>query len=235
MLKFIAFYLMSKNSTAEFKVVIQDASLFLRKVNIADHVFLAHQQTLLRSNAIYPLEYVVMKRYSIPRGNLTGPTDNIFLGQLPIEMIIGFVDEEAVSGSFTKNPYNFKHMNVQHFVVKYDGVQVPAKPLTPYFKDDSNGGGLYNRLYQNLFAAKAYDNKGSLIQREDFPRGYALYAFDFRPDLGSHGCYNLRKNGSVQIEVQFREALSTTINMIVYAEFDSYFEITNTREVMVPS
>ncbi len=94
---------------------------------------------------------------------------------------------------------------------------------------------LYNRVYQNLFAARAYDNKGSLIQREDFPRGYALYAFDFRPDLGSRGNYNLRKNGSVQIEVQFRQALATTTNMIVYAEFDSYFEITHTREVIVPS
>ena len=74
-----------------------------------------------------------------------------------------------------------------------------------------------------------------MIEREDFPRGYALYAFDFRPDLGSRGHYDLKKTGSVQLEIQFNEPLAQTVNMLVYAEFDSYFEVTNTREIIVPN
>ena len=69
----------------------------------------------------------------------------------------------------------------------------------------------------------------------EFSRGYTVFAFDFRPDVGCRGHYNLQKTGSVQLEIEFREALPQTINMIVYAGFDSYMEITHAREIIVPN
>jgi hypothetical protein len=230
------FHLMSSNAAPNYKVIIQDATLFVRRVTIADHVYLAHQHTLQQANAIYPIAQVVMKSYSIPQGNLSGPQDNIFLGQLPTVMIIGFVDNDAAAGSFTKNPYNFKHLRISQFFARYGGVQIPATPLAVNFAANFPGGGTYVRAFQTLFTStgKFFDDRGSLIERTDFPRGYALYAFDFRPDIGCKGHYNLRRTGAVQLEIIFRDPLPQTVNMIVYAEFDSYFEITHSREVVMP-
>ncbi len=227
----------SANAPRNFKVEIQDATLFVRKVNVADHVFLAQQQALLSTNAIYPLNHVVMKSYSIPAGNFVGPQDNIFLGQLPQEMVLAFVDNDAANGNFAKNPFNFKHMNISHMVVKYGGTQVPAKPLSLHFDDALKSGGQYARIYHQFCAhtGKLFKDKGCMIERHDFPRGYALFAFDFRPDFGCRGHYSLQKTGAVQVEIQFREQLAQTITMIVYAAFDSYIELTHAREVIVPS
>jgi hypothetical protein len=175
-----------------------------------------------------------MRNFSIPMGNLGGPQDNVFLGQLPQEIVVGFVDNDALSGNYTKNPYNFKHMNISHFVAKYGGVQVPATPLTPHFIPAHRNGGLYARALHQFHAAssKLLRDKGSMIERQDFPRGYALFAFDFRPDIGCRGHYALIKTGAVQFDIKFREPLVQTINMVVYAAFDSYFEITQSREVI---
>lgn len=241
------FYLMSNVAAAggnRFKCQIEEATLYVRKVVPNDAVFLAHQAALLRSNAIYPTDHVVVKSFSIPMGNLVGPQDNIFLGQLPTHMVVGFVDNKAQSGDLKKNPFNFEHKDISHFVAKYAGRQVPAKPLvTHYITEAAAGttdwvnGGVYARVYQNFFMGTdtLLSDKDTLIQREDFPRGYALYAFDFRPDIGSRGVYDLKKTGSVQLDVQFGSELTQTTNMIVYATFDNYFEVTKSREIVAPS
>jgi hypothetical protein len=227
------FHLMSPATDPRFRVNISDAGLYVRKVRVSDSVFLAHQHTLSRANIVYPLTHSVLKSFSIPAGNLVGPSDNIFVGQLPIEMVVVFVDSNAANGSYSKNPFNFKTMDVQQFMVKFDGVQVPAKPLTPKFVGDRSSG-TFVRSYQSLFSGtgKLFTNRGSIIRRQDFPLGYAVFAFDFRADLGSRGHYSLRRNGCVQVDVQFREPLPNTINMIVCGEFDSFIEITRSREII---
>lgn len=231
------FCLMSGEDGANFRVEIADALLYIRKVKLSDHVFLAHQQALLSCNAIYPTGQVVMKSFSIPAGNLHGPQDNIFLGQLPQEMVVAFVDNDAQNGNYKKNPFNFKHFDVQNIAVKYNGRPVPAHALSLRFSDTTSGGGSFLRALQQLYTGtgRLLNDKGSLVQRADFPRGYAIYVFDFRPDIDCRGHYELKKSGAVQVEVQFGTALTQTINMIVYGSFDSYFEVTQSREIIAPS
>jgi hypothetical protein len=227
------FVLMSPATSPRFRVKISEASLYVRKVKVSDSVFLAHQNALSRANLVYPLTHSVLKSFSIPAGNLVGPSDNVFVGQLPTEMVVVFVDSDAANGSYKKNPFNFKTMDIQQFMVKFDGVQVPSKPLTPHFVADASHGN-FVRSYQSLFngTGKLFTNHGSIIRRQDFPQGYAIFAFDFRADLGSRGHYSLRRNGCVQVDVQFREPLPKTINMIVCGEFDSFIEVTRSREII---
>jgi hypothetical protein len=228
------FYMMADSDTKGFQIQLSDVRLFVRKVNISDHVFLAHQRALMKANAVYPISRVVMKSFSIPQGNMNGPGDNVFVGQLPVEMVIGFVTGFAADGSYDKNPFNFANHGISRLVVKYDGVQVPAKPYDLQFR--TTGSSNYMRPYLDTFMAngKMMKDQGSLVSRDDFSRGYALFAFDFRPDIGSRGHYSLKRTGAVQVEVSFASPLSETIQMIVYAEFDSFIEITSSREIITP-
>ena len=79
------------------------------------------------------------------------------------------------------------------------------------------------------------DNQGGIISRQDFPRGYSIYCFDLRADVGCEGHFELKKTGSVQIDAKFGTPLPQTINMIIYAAFDNFIEIDYKRDVMMPN
>ncbi|XP_020296352.1 uncharacterized protein F54H12.2-like [Pseudomyrmex gracilis] len=78
-------------------------------------------------------------------------------------------------------------------------------------------------------------NEGNAISRDAYAYGYTLFAFDLTPDLSANCVehWNLVKHGSLRIEARFEKALETTINCLVYAEFDSVLEIDSSRQIIV--
>ncbi|XP_011684666.1 PREDICTED: uncharacterized protein F54H12.2-like [Wasmannia auropunctata] len=113
-------------------------------------------------------------------------------------------------------------------------VEVPSRPLQPSF---ANGAELYVEAYHTLFSGTGihFLNEGNSINREDYYRGYCLFAFDLTPDLSANcaGHWNLVKHGSMRLEVRFDKPLEATVNCIVYAEFDNVLEIDSSRQVIV--
>ena len=65
----------------------------------------------------------------------------------------------------------------------------------------------FNRLQQIPRA------EGNDIARADYPKGYALYAFDLSPDLNEAGHFNLAKQGTVRVELRFEAALPSTVTV----------------------
>ncbi|XP_048506961.1 uncharacterized protein F54H12.2-like [Athalia rosae] len=212
---------------------ILEATLLVRRVTINPGVLLAHARALAKGTAKYPLTRVEVKAMTI-HGGVHGETlDNVFLGQLPKRIIIGFVDNKAFNGDRTRNPFNFQHFKTNFLSLYVDGQQIPSKPLQPDFTKSR----LYVDAYQTLFSGTGihFLNEGNGISRADYPYGYCLTAFDLTPDLSanSNTHWNLVRHGSVRIEVRFEEALEKTINCVVYAEFDNILEIDSSRQVIV--
>jgi hypothetical protein len=50
--------------------------------------------------------------------------------------------------------------------------------------------------------------------------------------LSEVGAFQLIKQGNSRVEIHFAEALTATINMIMYAEFDNVIEIDRNRKVL---
>ena len=114
-----------------------------------------------------------------------------------------------------------------------DGVQVPSKPLQPDFKTNN----MYIHAYYTLFSGTCihYLNEGNSISREAYANEYCLFAFDLTPDLSANQdthC-NLVKHGSVRIDVRFDDPLSSTVNCIIYTEYENILEIDSSRQVLV--
>lgn len=214
------------------KIEITEATLLVRRAKIAPGVLIAHAKMLAKTTAKYPITRVEVKAFTMHSG-ITGDTlDNVILGQLPKRIILGFVNNRAFNGSKTLNPFNFHHHSVNFLSLYVDGQQVPSKPLQPQFSGDD----AWVESYQTLFNGTGihFQNAGLDISRTDFPRGYCLYAFDLTPDL-SAGCFshwNLVRHGSVRIEVRFEQSLTSTLNCIVYAEYDNVIEIDSARQVI---
>ncbi|GBM31293.1 Uncharacterized protein F54H12.2 [Araneus ventricosus] len=216
-------------ATANFSVIIEHASLFVRKVKVSPGVLLGHAKALQSTPAKYPIDRVLSKMYSISKGSFSFSQDNVFLGQMPKRLIITCVDNDAFNGTYNSNPFHFKHNNLNFLGVYVDGNPISSKPLEP---DYSNGQSI--RAFNSLLvgSGKLASNKGIYINRDEFIQGYTLYAFDLTPDLcdGSH--LNLVNQGNLRIELKFASALEKTVSVLVYAEFQNMIEITNSRNVL---
>ncbi len=225
------FCLVSSDGAADYKVQILEASLFVRRMKISPSIQLAHSRALEKGNAKYPIRRVLCKMMSVPAGNITLTQDHVFLGSLPNRIVIGCVDNTAFNGSYARNPFNFQHYNASSVAVHVDGEQIPSKPLRPIFQGPNLN---YIRAYHTLFSGtnKMFEDQGNDISRYDYGNGYTLYAFDLTPDLTCGGHFNLQKEGNLRLEMNFRQPLAQTINVIVYAEFENIIEIDRSRNII---
>ena len=60
---------------------------------------------------------------------------DMFLGQLPKRLVIGCVNSDALNGTITKIPFDFKHYKINFVALNVDGRQIPAIPLQPDFEN----------------------------------------------------------------------------------------------------
>ena len=213
-----------------FKSIISHASMFVRKVRLNPAVTLSHAKALERGTAKYPLKRVVVKTFSIPRGNVSVVQDNLFLSQTPNRLVIGLVDSAAFNGESTSNPFNFQTLGLSFLSLYLDGKQVPSKPLQPNFVT-----GQYVRSFFNLMVSSGLANQdaGSNISRQDFAGGFALYSMDLTPSLiDDNQLFELVKSGALRMELKFDAPLLRSVTVVVWAEMDSVLEIDRNRTVL---
>ena len=219
------------STTTECKVHVSDVGLMVRRCKISPSVLLAHSKTLEGTTAKYPITRVDVKTFTLPAGIQSKTLDNVFLGQLPKRVIIGFVTNTAFNGGSKLNPFNFQHFNMNYFSLYVDGEQVPSKPLQPKFSSPEESVLNFHTLFTGT--GIVFSDAGNGIDRISYPHGYCLLAFDLTPDLASSATthWNLVRNGSLRLDVGFSEALGETVNCLVFAEFDNVIEVDRQRNV----
>ncbi len=224
-----AFALMSDGSEA-FKVEIVDASLFVRRVKLFPEVQAAHIKAFERAPARYAIRRGEVKTYTLTAGGRSFTQENLYNGQLPKRLIVAMVDNSAFNGEQKENPFNYKHNDLTNLAIYVDGKQIPSKPLRPDFANKQ-----YARAYVNLAQAtgKFFQDEDNDITREDFGKGYALFAFDLTPDLSADSdVHGHLTRGNLRIELGFKNNLTETITLLVYGEFDNTVLIDRNRNVV---
>ena len=213
-----------------FAIRIVGAELHVRKVKLSPSVFLAHAKALERGTAKYPLKRVVCKTFTIPAGFLDVSIEKLFSGQLPARIVVGLVDVESFNGAIRRNPYNFRHFDLNEIAVYLDGQQAQSvRVLRPDFANRQ-----YVDAYMSLFSGtnKINRDEGNYISREDYATGYSLYVYDLSPDLAENDHFNLIRQGNVRLVLKFANALPGAVTAVVYAEFDSLIEVDRDRNIV---
>lgn len=224
-----SFSLLSGEATPNYKIDIMDIYLLARKVKVTPSVIYGHNEMLKHTNAKYFYPKTDTRMQSVPSGSTTFHWENLFQGQKPSKVVIGFVKSVSTSGNFVTNPFDFLNCNISSICLYADGMPVMGNPL----KLDFNHGSVIARAYTNLFILtnKWNKNEGNDISREQFVRGSTLFAFDLDPFFSDF--LPLLTTGSIKLEVQFAKPLTETLACIVLQNSIGYFEISINRDVII--
>ena len=74
------------------------------------------------------------------------------------------------------------------------------------------------------------------LNLKEWADGNTIYGFNFAPDLGDDCCKmgfaSVIKKGALKVELKFSEALTETISVLLYCEYDSIIEVDLNRQVL---
>ncbi|KAF4524188.1 hypothetical protein B566_EDAN011021 [Ephemera danica] len=219
-------------ATALPRIVILDATLWIRKVRINPGILIAHAKSLSLHTAKYPYKRVEMHNYTIPMGSQHHTIENMFLGRIPCRVIIGLVSHAAFSGSFSKNPFNFQHFNVNYLTLFKNGEQMFSRPYSPVYGDDASYAMPYLQSFINTGNHLADD--GYCVSLKDWQNGFCLYPFDLTPDLSAHEQHwCIQEQGNLRLEIGTKTPFAEAVTIIVYAEFREVLEIDKNRDISI--
>ena len=239
-----AFCLMEigNSSPIEPRVKLTDVILKIRKVKVDQPISDGVERMLKQTLALYPIRRVECKILTIPEQLPNIRQDNIFSGIIPKSFVLGLVHVDAYNGVYDKNPYNFAHFGVTNVSLTANGQEIPFKQLTLKYPKDSKGEVNpatddeldFDEAYNTLFSGtgKIYSNASLNITRDDYPGGFALYAFDLTPDMcNSSDYFNTVQRGSLSLALTLKKQ-THAIGMVCYGDFENVIRIDAERNAI---
>ena len=107
---------------------------------------------------------------------------------------------------------------------------MPGRPFTPDF-DKKHYSCSYVNNMQTLGFYNTDDTNG--LSYKEFGQGYILYAFDLTADNNIAAAYRQSNtHNNLRLEFTFKTDLAKTVNVILFAVFDSHVEVTKLRDVL---
>lgn len=228
------FFLHAKADVTDIKCIIRDVKLYVTKKRATTAQMQITERSLASRPACYPVRRIEMREHHITAGATSVSLDNIFSGTLPARIIMGMVDNGAVRGDQTKNPFNFDHYNINSACCYVNGEPVPRVPYKPSFKTGSSS---YQREYVSLFhnIGKMNPHPFCDLTFKAFGKGSTLFCFNLTADGSdsSSGHFNPVRRGVIRLDLSFVEALSKVVSVILFAEYDSVITIDRHRTVQI--
>ena len=232
------------NPTVKPKVQLSHVELKIRKVKLDQAVSDGIERMLKQTPALYPIRRVECKILTVPQNLPNTRQDNIFSGLIPKTFVVGFVTADAAGGVYGQNPYNFAHFGVTSLSLTANGEEIPFKQLTLKYPKDPDGkidatAGEdddldFDEAYNTLFSGtgKIYSNAGLDIDRDDYPGGYALYAFNLTPDMCKSSQYfNTVQRGSLSLALTFKSQ-KDPLALVCYGDFENVIRIDAERNAI---
>ena len=228
-----AFYLFTSDTSIVPEVVFESVSLYVHRSKVNFPIVEGHNLALNKQTAKYPICRSNVKSFTISSGTVNASIDNAISGQLPRRIFIAMVPNDAFTGVLNKNPFDFKNYKLNYIATYIDGVQYPSKPYQPNF--DKN---LTLREYLGLFESlnQLTTDSALTLKHTEWIAGNTIFGFNFSPDTSDDcnkvGYVSPIKRGTLRIDLRFAEAMTETINVLVFCEYDNLIEIDITRNAI---
>ena len=195
-------------------------------------------QVLHKFYALIPLSPRIELTYlTIGTGISTFKAQAIFHGTSPTQVILAMVDGRNFLGSYDRSLFNFHHFDLLEVWFTKNGVRIPTQGYTNLSLGDqalNRGSAMYAwknllELGQNMTPPKELN-----ITYEDWcSKGYTLFVFDFTPDKQESmdvEVFSHVNDAPINIHMQFRTAMTNSINVLLYSKFDSLIKLSPNKQ-----
>ena len=226
------FCIMRGEHAENFKIKLEEASLFVRKVKVLASCRLGIYKALSSVPARYPIRRTEQRIFSISNNITCWSQENILIGQLPRRLTIGFVRTDSIHGVYNLNPFNFQNFGINFLALYINGKQIPSRALQPEF-DGINSD--YTRTYMQMSSAlgHAFTNQDCGLSYKDFKGGNTLFVFNLNAELTDGEHIETTKRGAVRVECRFAQPLVNPITCLVQSEYDNLILIDKERNISI--
>src|SRR5271156_1317470 len=211
------FSIFNNTATLRPKVVIQSMKIQMQVVKVHPEGIRQHAEMLSRGiPALYQLQRVEIDSFVVKKDSSGDYKEFLFHGKVPKYIIMVMVANSAMSGNYTKNPFNFKHFNVSYVHLTKDRSNALFEPFEPNFSKD------VLQEYLSLFQSNGLLGKNTTlpISYYEFKNGYTNFQWNLSDDgQGSNATADPRAN--LKLEVKFSEALTEAVTVLIYGIMDS--------------
>jgi len=224
-----AFALLAYGAPQQTPVLkIRSLVWFVQCIEAIPSVNVAIERHLMNESAKYAVKRVHMKHTHISGGATESGSAEIVTGQLPSRIIFGCVETAAVNGSYQLSPFNFKHKKISEISITAANQQIPYHPIETDFAENRFGRA-YHFFMENIGIGN--ENRTNGITPYLFKNGSCLWCFDLTEDYSADdGNYNLIREGSIIVNMKFRDALPAEgCDIVYYCEYQSLMEIDSER------
>ena len=204
------FVTISETAAKNYKVKIDEANLFVRKMTVSDNVVGAIEKTLLKTPAMYRYNEVITKTFLATKGQRSWKHEYIFTKEPIRRLIVALCRSNAFIGTNNINPYHYQKFDLSENTVFRNGF---ATAGTPMLTNDKK------RLYYNSMIALAYDRSGHGIPLSDFAHHFIM-VFDLTSTQeATHDFIHPElTNSSLSVELKFDIDLPNSIEIFFLGE-----------------
>ena len=219
------FATISEAAGKNYKVKIDEANLFVRKMTVSDNVVGAIEKTLLRTPAIYRYNEVITKTFLATTGQQSWKHEDTFTKEPIRRLIIALCAGDAFIGTNTVNPFNYRKfgLRVPAITVFRNGFATAGTPMSTIDN---------KRLYYNSMSALAYVENGHGIPLSEFSNHFIM-VFDLTSTQeATHDFIHPElTNSSISVELKFDTALTNNVEVFFLGKKSSTVYIDSARNV----
>ena len=215
----------AKTNIIEYRIHVNDIRLYVKCVDIAQSLNNAISKQLELTAAKYAMRKVEMRSVFLSQGR-TEVSYNVFNSVVPRRLIIGFVSSDRYSGNKALSPFTFDHAHVRTISAEANGNTYPAAPYV--FDFDKNK---FVRAFVDMYAGLGMDegDRTISINFTKFLNGWCFFVIPMTSTLEDTPGFELIRNGTTCVKVQFIKAINEAYEMIVIGEFDTILSINTDR------
>ena len=217
-----------QNKTAganvRYRIKFTDFKLFVRRIQLSDFIVKDIRDQLEVREAIYPFVRREMCTLTVGQGMSSLNQENLFRGQLPVRMFVCMVRNDALNGgSYSLNPFNLQDFGVSEIGMFEDGDSIAMDPMKVNFAENQ----YLNAYYTLLESIGVIGERGlhTPLTKEAFHKGSTIFCFTRSPDLSIGDVALPNKIGNISLRLNFRQAITNAVSVIIMAEFDSRIQI----------
>lgn len=202
----------------DYKIKLHSLKLYVRKIECDPAVYKDLQVKIQKHPAMLPFTRCVMKKYLIAQNATNLTLSGIFRDNIPRQLVMVMLRQTRVDGRKTENPFLFQPYGINYINLKVDGQNYPPNPYQPDFNR-----GLISRELRALYDNTGIHNSdgGFGLSREMFMNGYTIFAWDLTPDSCNGWHHHTPIGRGLDLDLTFETPLPTTVNVLLYASFES--------------